>query len=910
MKAVKRILEVHRNPRLAEDVEHEYGDKYRLVDQVANTALIAQLNELVHFGLTDEVLKAIDKTKPATLRFQASDSCKFLKDQLVEVPVSRTEESDEQTQTSGSSFFGSTTKSSIKQAVNHVREYHWKVEVKWEISLYAGTNVAEKQVLSSRSSSMVVITQSDNHSPLPENRECKPVDLSLTWLVSQIDTEAMSSKFAVDTQHPKTKTPRRNPQVEDAISFMKSLRWWMSGVRTYFDRCVQQDIIDRHNPASPTPLPNPKDRLSALSCDDIFTPVQVLLEETEEGASGDSDPILSTEDMDKFLGEQTRSIQERLDKLRQTYPGKQLNKIVSVTEATIVLLSLHSNKISVQFVQCVDYVEQLLSDQLVAAIGKRVQQSDIDKFMRYHNARLLDPAPQPFCHAIRQPGHNPCGILSIEDGRGKPEPIETLVREVESSSSMMMPLDAATNVELTGKKYLHGWVQQRFGQGNTNYRLIARARQFSSFLLVVGTMAGPDQFDPKDAIIVQNKDELMIPLLLEEIPTAQEFKDAIRSLSPDQQRFAESFRNMQLGSSVMGICVIQIKPQLETLLGLPKDALTKEMKLTQELLELFVEYQVPSDLLSYDGIQDDASPNERVENVRGHVKAVVDVIDEAKKKQLEEQKMKADMALEGAIADEPTRGMPGGASSPFMNKGAKAKRAHAPVPNAMMAMSSPPPASVQTMGAPVAFGYTPAPARMLRQNVGAPWPSDNDDRNTSSAANFQQRGSPSAPLSTAAGDGSIDFTAVPRLLNSAIEEQSEGAAVRSTNVKLADEWIRNRQENLLTKPARSFLGAERINTESNKAFDLLDALSRSGSLPVPFSELHVIVSVTHCFDKDVIGTIIQDNINPIEKLEMSTLLVGSAIHGVPVTRLVRDKAELPRLKGSFPKLVANESEES
>jgi hypothetical protein len=45
----------------------------------------------------------------------------------------------------------------------------------------------------------------------------------------------------------------------------------------------------------------------------------------------------------------------------------------------------------------------------------------------------------------------------------------------------------------------------------------------------------------------QNKDELKIPLLLETIPTPKEFKSAISSLSPEQQRFCKAFRSMQLG---------------------------------------------------------------------------------------------------------------------------------------------------------------------------------------------------------------------------------------------------------------------------------------------------------------------------------------------------------------------------
>src|SRR6185436_13330920 len=132
-------------------------------------------------------------------------------------------------------------------------------------------------------------------------------------------------------------------------------------------------------------------------------------------------------------------------------------------------------------------------------------------------------------------------------------------------------------------------------------------------------------------------DLLKIPLLLEEIPTPKEFRDAIESLSPEQQRFAKAFRGMQLESTLFAVCVIQIKPQLEKLLKLPPDALTKEIKLTQELLGLFAAYQIPSDLLSYDGSVE-AAPAEKLARVTENVARIREVIDLSKKRELEEEK--------------------------------------------------------------------------------------------------------------------------------------------------------------------------------------------------------------------------------------------------------------------------------
>jgi hypothetical protein len=84
----------------------------------------------------------------------------------------------------------------------------------------------------------------------------------------------------------------------------------------------------------------------------------------------------------------------------------------------------------------------------------------------------------------------------------------------------------------------------------------------------------------------------------------------------------------------------------------------------------------------------------------------------------------------------------------------------------------------------------------------------------------------------------------------------------------------------------------------------LDAISRSGTLPIACAELHIVVAVSHCFDNDLMGTIIQDNINPIEKLERSALMIASTIYGEPPQKLLEDDHDLKRLTVTFPLLFA------
>ena len=152
-------------------------------------------------------------------------------------------------------------------------------------------------------------------------------------------------------------------------------------------------------------------------------------------------------------------------------------------------------------------------------------------------------------------------------------------------------------------------------------------------------------------------------------------------------------------------------------------------------------------------------------------------------------------------------------------------------------------------------------------------------------------------------DQGVDFTLIPQILDTAVEKSGVSNALRSTTIKTSHDWVRNRQGNLLTGMKRQNLNAENIKKEKNKAFDLLDALSRSGSLPIAYSDLHVVVAVTHCFDKDVMSTVVCDNINPIEKLEGSTLLFASVVHGVPVRELIKDANELQRLEEALPLLL-------
>ena len=62
---------------------------------------------------------------------------------------------------------------------------------------------------------------------------------------------------------------------------------------------------------------------------------------------------------------------------------------------------------------------------------------------------------------------------------------------------------------------------------------------------------------------------------------------------------------------------------------LPADTLTKEIALTEKLIECFVQFQIPTDLLAYDGPAE-ASAADKLGAVKAHVQAIMDTLEAAK----------------------------------------------------------------------------------------------------------------------------------------------------------------------------------------------------------------------------------------------------------------------------------------
>ena len=154
----------------------------------------------------------------------------------------------------------------------------------------------------------------------------------------------------------------------------------------------------------------------------------------------------------------------------------------------------------------------------------------------------------------------------------------------------------------------------------------------------------------------------------------------------------------------------------------------------------------------------------------------------------------------------------------------------------------------------------------------------------------------------------LDFTQIPAALDKRFLSLDQDGALRATKIKVGSHWILDAKKALLAKPTTEQMDEAAKRSAKDKAFDLLDAISRSGTLAIEdCASLHVIVAVTHLFQKSLVDTVVQSNVNPIEKVERSSLIIAGAIHDRPIEQLVRP-GQLDRIAAHSRQLMAPQTE--
>jgi len=530
--SVKRILDTTRNPCLSSpDQDHDYNDKYALATILTNTALAAFRNILEVLGVTNDHLETMaqwvhDDKKAVTMRFKSVQTCEFMGGKQATVLTSKT--STVMERKDKKSIFGGTFMKRLKTTI--IKEYHWKISVSYKLCVFAGASAEDDNTitLQSRKAFATVVATRTNEAPSDRSMNEGPdiIDINLTWFLDNFCPEKKISTIRIDRSDPKKcKTPRRNEQIESAFKFFQECSVFFLTLNGCLDE-VEIGVMTEHNNDDAYPP------LASVEPDHPFCPVLPLFENL--GATSQSihaseqalmsleeerSPLLAKADIDLLLREQSRTIVEALEAIRVGYPSSaDATHLKSEAEAKLELMCQHACALSKQYREAVDYIEHMLKEQLVAAIGKHIYSKDFDDFIRfYYSNKLFCPnyKPTPFCYAVRRPGHYPDGVLSIEcSDQSSPsnvEPCDMFTRHIPTGPPIRIRLNAAATVALTGDRYLHGWLRHRFTNGSENasttnrYQLTARAHQFSCFLVVLGKMEARTSWIPKMPLFCKTK---------------------------------------------------------------------------------------------------------------------------------------------------------------------------------------------------------------------------------------------------------------------------------------------------------------------------------------------------------------------------------------------------------------------
>lgn len=461
----------------------------------------------------------------------------------------------------------------------------------------------------------------------------------------------------------------------------------------------------------------------------------------------------------------------------------------------------------------------------------------------------------------------PEGFLSLEwkDSKATWRPLKTVAQDIARAGwklAISDGVDAVLNTTATA----HGFVVPSFGGSSGQIGGVAlniNARPFSGLILVAGSVSELS-ITPEIAVIVRDRDALQLPVVLDPIPSPKDFAKAISSISPRMKAFAQAFRALQLSKSVLAIAAIPLKPQMESILQLPAGALSKHIELTDNLLRLFLDYGISPSLLAYNPVVDGAAASNdtaagasvAVAAVKRNVANVLAAIDAVNKRALDIKEQETKYANGGV----PASGKP---ETTYWNRG-----------------------DVST-----SVDYAAGGGHVEDSTGSSP------GSGTGGQQQGQQQGGPGAYTPQAISAETV--TTLAKALDARFLVGDVANALRPTILSIGDAWTRTRALSFLEKPTTAPMAKTTQDSEKKAALQLLDILTEAGGVSVMSASLHFVLGATHNFADSVMSSVVDGNMNVLQDVTRSILMVSEVLTGLAGTQLVDGKhADAPALLGT------------
>jgi hypothetical protein len=925
---IVQVLDKMKSERIysVEKIEHTYENKYELSEQISNIALASLVTALTSALDLDstkwDTLLSWASTHSVTMEITRSRSCVLTdkKVRQVEEPTSvvvKEKESNSLKHQLAQLVSASPSRSDelvTKQVsvVRTVTDFHYDVKSKWSIRIYrgAGREPEDFMPLLQQEKEIKLTVPVDNcpFSVLPLNQRT----IDLTWflrLLKKSADDSIVATFAIDRSRKDCFTPITNHETTSVLNAIANCKYEVEMA----------------------------DRFVAEVCNtfswyekELFVPVVPFLETGENGEA----KTLSSELIQELLNNQFATLTNKIGNAVELFLSPATTKEILSTKSTglsvrqeaAYLISMkHLCAILSQWESCLMFLQNVIRNQLTAAIGKELTSADFYQFLQYFTPKLFREPYRlsPFRYAVRRdPSQSPEGHVEMIH-KTTQSPLQTMTRVLnEPFVQRQIVLEAGTVIPFTGEVFVHGWLHTDFPRETSKIEMKMWANEFSSFVIVLGTMDSNTSLLPKHAFILQNRDSLSLVLWLETLPAPKEFTKAVDSLSPEQQEFARAFRAMQLESTLFAFAIIQIKPHMEQILHLEENSLIKEMKLTQDLMKLFVEYQISSEFLSYDAkerVNEHETPIRAVERHVADTNAYIEEVKAAQAKEMERlaavtenletageigsrsQRRLESMNLEGAVAAGFTPGRiintevreqslllgtripAASASASSVNPYTPAGSSPACFFNELDSLGN---ASMEECSAPVKASRGP---KICSKQV----PSDGNAleslrsfaNNVDDTLQEQVRMEEEEEEEEEEKEQTCSVVDVTKIPASFEKEFAHSEIVRPTKLAIdSRSWVKQTYPTIMSKTAVT--KKPELDKEKNHAFELLLKLSRSGAFVLTNVSMHVFIALTHSFQKDLMDGLVENNLNPLKEVQKTMVTMNSVLHGVEPAMMV------------------------